>query len=70
MKSLGLRRNPHVMKFDVGEWKLEPGERKQRGPSYIGGIWVAQNISGCRKLRKYMMDKYGRGRFSKVIGRN
>lgn len=56
LKSLGLRKNPSVMEFTVGEWKLEPYPTE--GKIDFGGIWVTANLGGAKTLKKYMSKKY------------
>jgi len=58
LKSLGLRNNPTRMTFPINEWVEEPNP--QEGPGGfggVGGVWVAQDLSGARSLKKYMDKK-------------
>lgn len=57
MRSLGLRKNPTILKFTVNKWVSSPTVKE--GKSDDGGIWVAQNLSGANKLKKYMDEQYG-----------
>jgi hypothetical protein len=57
MKSLGLRKNPNIMTFDLNKWEYEPDDRISRTDSDFGGIWVAQTLSGAKGLIKYMRRK-------------
>lgn len=57
LKSLGLRKNPNIMTFEIGTWAISSTEIKA-GNSDIGGIWCALKISGAKTLRKYMYDQY------------
>jgi hypothetical protein len=60
MQSLGLRKNPNIMTFEIGKWVLEPtpvvGDGGYRG---IGGIWCCEKLSAARALKKYFERKYG-----------
>lgn len=56
LKSLGLRRNPTILQYEVGKWIESP--TVTRGKSDVGGIWVCKTISGARKLRWYMKNKH------------
>jgi len=60
LKSLGLRKNPNIMTFPIGEWVKEPnpvmGDGGFRG---IGGIWCCEKLSAARALKKYYERKYG-----------
>jgi hypothetical protein len=58
LKSLGLRRNPNIMKFPVGEWVRLPDGETQTGNSDWGGIWSALKLSGAKTLTKYILEKY------------
>ena len=59
LKSLGLRRNPNIMQFPIGEWvelsddKLVPDEKGW------GGIWGKLTLSDAKGLAKYMLREYG-----------
>ncbi|MBD3195136.1 MAG: hypothetical protein GF317_08785 [Candidatus Lokiarchaeota archaeon] len=57
LKSLGLRKNPNIMVFPIGEWIFEPKNRINRSNADLGGIWVAQTLSGAKGLIKYMKKK-------------
>lgn len=57
MKSLGLRKNPNVMTFPINKWIYEPKDRISYDDSDLGGIWVAQTLSGAKGLLKYLKKK-------------
>lgn len=58
LQSLGLRKNPNIMDFKVGEWVILPVEEIEPGKGDWGGVWSAKNLSGARKLQKYMQEKH------------
>jgi hypothetical protein len=58
LKSLGLRRNPNIREFTVGEWMRLPDDELQAGNSDWGGIWSALKFSGAKTLTKYILEKY------------
>jgi hypothetical protein len=58
MKSLGLRGNPKILEYSVGEWLFLPREDVVPGKSDYGGIWLARTIGNARKLQTYMKDNY------------
>ena len=60
MESLGLRKNPNIMKFVMGKWVSLNDVQIKEGPGDWGGIWVAKNIGGANTLWKYMNEKYDR----------
>lgn len=60
MESLGLRKNPNVMWFRMGEWFCEPEPRTGKQDS--GGIWCCEKLSAARALKKYFEGKYGKAR--------
>ena len=66
LKSLGLRKNPNVMHFPIGEWVIEP---EPLGGNYdYGGIWCTATLSNAKKLQKYFA-RYGNSRiFTCEIG--
>jgi len=55
MESLGLRRNPNILKFPIGEWVYEGNPLE--GKDDFGGIWVAKTLSGAKGLIKYLEKK-------------
>jgi len=57
MKSLGLRKNPNVMQFSIGEWSYEPDP--DAGKQDVGGIWCCEKLSAARALKKYYEKRYG-----------
>lgn len=58
MKSLGLRKNPNIMQFDLGKWiYLQPNETEKSKRDW-GGIWAAIDLSNAKKLAKYMKSKH------------
>ena len=58
LKSLGLRRNPNIMTFPVGEWVRQPEEKVVIGKEDFGGIWTALNKGSIATLQNYMLEKY------------
>jgi hypothetical protein len=60
LKSLGLRKNPNIMTFPINEWVYEPKERIDYSNKDLGGIWVAQTLSGAKGLVRYMKKKYNK----------
>ena len=56
--SLGLRRNPNIIKYPVGEWYFLPKEKVVPGKGDYGGIWVTRRLCDAKKLNKYMKEKY------------
>jgi hypothetical protein len=59
MDSLGLRKNPNIIHFKVGEWTDLPPEKIVRGKRDYGGIWLAISSSAGNGLRMYMLKQYG-----------
>ena len=59
-KSLGLRKNPNVMKFPVGKWVNDPNPIE--GKQDVGGIWCCEKLSSARTLKKYYENRYGKAR--------
>lgn len=58
MRSLGLRRNPNILTYPVGEWFCLPRAQIKRDEGDWGGIWVAISVSGARRLQEYMQENY------------
>jgi hypothetical protein len=58
LKSLGLRKNPTIMTFPIGEWVYEQKPTKDQGGwGGTGGIWVANGLQGGKGLMKYLRKK-------------
>ena len=60
LKSLGLRRNPNILKYYISKWKFLPNTEIKSGEQDYGGIWVCNTLSGANKLKQYMKDKYNK----------
>jgi len=60
MKSLGLRKNPNIMTFNVGEWAKLPDEEVIVGKGDEGGIWTAISKGSIKTLKNYMLEMYGK----------
>jgi len=58
MKSLGLRKNPNILTYPVGEWFYLPKSQIVPGNCDYGGIWVCKRLSSAKALYKYMKEKY------------
>jgi len=56
LRSLGLKRNPTILTFPIGEWVYENGLLR-RTKEDRGGIWVARTMGNARHLAKYMRNK-------------
>lgn len=57
MKSLGLRKNPNIITYELNKWKLEPTPAK--GSIDSGGIWCCEKLSSAKTLKKYFEKRYG-----------
>jgi hypothetical protein len=60
LKSLGLRKNPNILEFKIGEWFYLPKSDIEENNKDWGGIWVARELSDAKKLKNYMKTKYNR----------
>lgn len=60
LKSLGLRRNPNIVKFPINEWYSLPKENVAADSNDFGGIWVARTLSAARGLQRYIQKHYNR----------
>lgn len=58
LKSLGLRKNPTIMSFPIGEWIMLPEDEVVVGKCDWGGIWTALRKGSIPTLENYMMEKY------------
>lgn len=58
LKSLGLRKNPNIMTFPIGEWVILPEDETSDGNGDWGGIWTALNKGSVKTLTNYCMEKY------------
>lgn len=59
LQSLGLRKNPSIMTFRIGEWIMLPDDELEIGNADQGGIWSALKLSGAKTLAAYMTKNYG-----------
>ncbi len=58
MESLGLRNNPNIIKYPVGEWLALPPEQVEEGNGDWGGIWLARTPSRAKEYKRYMREKH------------
>ena len=56
LKSLGLKRNPTILQYEVGKWIASPEVIKGKGDA--GGIWSCRLLSGAKRIRLYMLRKH------------
>jgi len=56
--SLGLRKNPNILQFALGQWFYLDKEDICFGKGDWGGIWAARTQSNAFKLQDYMFEKY------------
>ncbi len=59
LKSLGLRKNPNIMTFPVGEWLILPDDQVVANKDDWGGIWTALKRGSINTLQNYMMEEKG-----------
>ena len=60
MESLGLRKNPNIMWYRMGEWFMDPTTHDDN--SNDGGIWCCTKLSSARALKRYYEKRYGKAR--------
>lgn len=58
LESLGLRKNPNIMIFPVGEWVILPDDQVRADKGDWGGIWTALHKGSIPTLKNYMMNEY------------
>lgn len=70
MQSLGLRRNPDIRQYEVGQWETVKPEEQIVGNADAGGIWVARTLSQARGLVLYRLKHYRKNSrvFSAALG--
>jgi hypothetical protein len=59
MESLGLRENPNIIKYPIGEWFVLPSEEVEEWIGDWGGIWLARTPSKAKEYKRYMKEKHG-----------
>lgn len=59
LRSLGLRKNPNIMTFPVGEWVRLPDESVVPGSADWGGVWTALRKGSIKTLKNYCLVQYG-----------
>jgi len=60
LKSLGLDKNPTILKYSIGEWYFLPPNKLKKDKKGFGGIWVARTFPNAKKLEKYMQITYSK----------
>ena len=60
MQSLGLRKNPNIMTFQINKWIYEADP--DTGKQDTGGIWCCEKLSAAKALKKYFEKRYGKAR--------
>lgn len=60
MKSLGLRKNPNIIKYPFNKWYYLTDNKIKKGMDDWGGIWVTRTLSSARTLQKYMKCQYNK----------
>lgn len=58
LKSLGLRKNPNILTYPIGNWFFLEESKVEEGSGDWGGIWLCRTPSGARQLRKYMWTRH------------
>ena len=54
LKSLGLRNNPNILTYEIGEWVCLSEEETEEGKGDWGGIWCARNETRAKSLKNYI----------------
>ncbi|NPE27194.1 hypothetical protein HNV12_04300 [Methanococcoides sp. SA1] len=57
-KSLGLRRNPNIVDYEMYKWSYPVEEKVVEGISDEGGLWAARTIGAARAYQKYMFSHH------------
>ena len=60
LSSLGLRKNPNIMTFPVGEWIILEDNQITVDKDDWGGIWTARKRAGAKSLKNYCLSQYQR----------
>jgi hypothetical protein len=58
LKSLGLRKNPNIIKYPKNKWLYLPEHKVTNGIGDFGGIWLARTLGSARKYQRYMREKH------------
>lgn len=56
-KSLGLRRNPTIYSYEIGEWKIMPEDQLITEDIDEGGIFSGASLSAARKTQQYCRER-------------
>ena len=57
MKSLGLRKNPNIIKYPLNKWYILPEDKIVEGKGDWGGIWVCRTLGKAKALSKYCLNR-------------
>lgn len=60
LRSLGLRENPNILQYPIGEWFCLPSEDVVWGEDDWGGIWLARTEGKAWEYREYMREKHAK----------
>lgn len=60
LKSLGLRRNPNILTYPIGDWYILPDNWIEEGKGDWGGMWLSRVPSTAKRLRLYMKEKHNK----------
>lgn len=59
LKSLGLRKNPNIMTFPIGDWVILDGTQVKEGNGDWGGIWTALRKGNIKTLKQHCQTTHG-----------
>ncbi|QQG41839.1 MAG: hypothetical protein HYV90_00805 [Candidatus Woesebacteria bacterium] len=56
-QSLGLRRNPTIYTYKIGEWNIMPDDQIIGDDVDEGGIFSGASLASARKTQKYCLER-------------
>jgi len=59
LQSLGLRKNPNIMTFPVGEWVILADNQTKRDDGDWGGVWTTLRKGSVNTLKRHCISTHG-----------
>ncbi len=58
LESLGLKRNPNILRYNLYDWTVLPDSEVVPGKGDCGGIWSTKEKGEANGIKRYMKNKH------------